>query len=358
MKINFLIPFIGLTGGNKVIFEYANRLSLRGHQITIIYPTNLLPNLSMKQLIFNYLKSWRRDILALWDRQLVFWFPFEKNIKIIKVRNLAAKNIPLGDICVATANETADWLLDYPVDRGRKFYFIQDYEDWSRPLEKVDATWKMPFKKIVIASWLKDLAKNKFREEVAGLIYDGVDLKIFNNLLTKNKNSRPKILMMYHKLAKKGVVDGLAAFQKAQEKYPEIELEMFGSYQPGPEVPANITFHRQPSPQKLSQLYHSADIFLWPSRYEGFGLPPLEAMACGCAVISTDTGAIREYACDGENVIIVPSNEPDQLAGALIDLLSNDEKRARLGKNASQAAQKFNWDNSTEKLEKIFLDNL
>lgn len=163
--------------------------------------------------------------------------------------------------------------------------------------------------------------------------------------------------MMYHRLEKKGVADGVFAFKKAKEKYPEIELEMFGFYKPGSEIPKDVIYHRQPSSKKLSELYRSADIFLWPSRQEGFGLPPMEAMACGCAVISTDTGAIREYAQANESAIIIPPKQAEKLAEALIDLISNKEKRISLGRVANKKIKEFTWDKSTEKLEQVFLNN-
>jgi len=203
MKINFLVPTTGLTGGIKVIFEHANNLTRWNHEINIIYPYVLHQDADWKEEIIGRLKKIRRFFLEIIGQNRIKWFDLDPRIRIIRVLNLSVKHIPDADVTVATANETADWLAYYPLSKGQKFYFIQDYEIWTRPQKEVDATWKMPLKKIVIASWLKELAERKFNEKIYGIVPDGIDFKKFHNenkFFHKNK----RILMMYHILEKKG----------------------------------------------------------------------------------------------------------------------------------------------------------
>jgi len=354
MKINFLIPTTGLTGGVKVIIEYANRLSARGHEVALVYPYILPLRPTGRTVIFGYLKIARRFILRLLNRGPETAWPLDARVKILRLKDLATRRVPDADVCVATANRTADWLNTYPPEKGRKFYFIQDYEVWDREPAAVDATWRMPFKKIVISESLAALAGEKFQAEVA-VVPDGVDRTMFNNPQPKIYGDRINVLLMYHPLPKKGIADGLAAFDEAKKKFPNLELVMFGAYRPGQAIPVGVPYHYRPTPAELRELYSTADIFLWPSRVEGFGLPPLEAMACRAAVITTDTGAARYYANDGEAGIIVPPARPDLLAAALIDLAGDSQKLAALSAAAYRRAPIFDWEKSVDRLEKLFL---
>ncbi|MGC9048456.1 MAG: glycosyltransferase, partial [Caldisphaera sp.] len=75
----------------------------------------------------------------------------------------------------------------------------------------------------------------------------------------------------------------------------------------------------------LARLYSSSDIFLFTSRAEGFGLPPLEAMACGTAVISTDSKGTRDYMINGYNALVAKTKNPDEIADLLVQALDNKE---------------------------------
>ena len=72
------------------------------------------------------------------------------------------------------------------------------------------------------------------------------------------------------------------------------------------DIKFNYTFYERPSDDELAELYSSADIFAFPSHIEGFGLPPLEAMACNTPVVTTDCLGVRDYVDNGKNAIMVP----------------------------------------------------
>lgn len=91
----------------------------------------------------------------------------------------------------------------------------------------------------------------------------------------------------------------------------------------------------------LAGLYAGADAFCLPSHWEGFGLPALEAMAAGCAVVVSDRGALPEVV--GEAGLVVPP-EPDAVAGALARVLEDRCLREHLGRAARRRAEGFTWD--------------
>ena len=86
----------------------------------------------------------------------------------------------------------------------------------------------------------------------------------------------------------------------------------------------------RPDPAELQRLYRAADALVFPSRYEGFGLPPLEAMAAGCPVITTDVPVVNESVRDGENGLLAPYNDPTGLAATILRLLDDCALRDRL----------------------------
>jgi glycosyltransferase involved in cell wall biosynthesis len=101
------------------------------------------------------------------------------------------------------------------------------------------------------------------------------------------------------------------------------------------------------SDEGLLRLYGGCDLFVYPSMYEGFGLPILEAMACGRAVACSNTSAIPEVA-DSAAILFDPNSE-DEIALALRDLLLNPELRQRMERLGMQRAAMFSWENTAGK---------
>ena len=95
--------------------------------------------------------------------------------------------------------------------------------------------------------------------------------------------------------------------------------------------------------QDLVYLYNSAKAFIWLSSYEGFGFPPLEAMACGVPVITTKTTSLAEVVGDSAVIVKDPSNV-SEIKKALKDVLTNDQLRNGLNKSSPLQAQKFSWE--------------
>src|SRR5579864_321313 len=101
------------------------------------------------------------------------------------------------------------------------------------------------------------------------------------------------------------------------------------------------------SDEGLLRLYGACDLFVYPSLYEGFGLPILEAMACGRAVACSNTSAMPEVA-DSAAILFDPNSE-DQIAFALRDLLLNPELRQRMERLGMQRAATFSWESTASK---------
>ncbi len=109
-------------------------------------------------------------------------------------------------------------------------------------------------------------------------------------------------------------------------------------------------------PEEKVYWYNAAEVFVYPSLYEGFGLPPLEAMACGTPVVASNAASLPEVVGDGG--ILVDPFDPDAMAEALSMLLSNPEERERLKGKGLRQAQKFSWEQMARETVNIYREAL
>lgn len=108
----------------------------------------------------------------------------------------------------------------------------------------------------------------------------------------------------------------------------------------GPEDGIEVTGYV--SRERLRELYRRARLFVYPSRHEGFGIPPLEAMACGAPVIATRTGAIAEYA-EGAAILVGPGDR-EALHAAMTRVLHDASLRAELRARGPERARSWRWE--------------
>jgi glycosyltransferase involved in cell wall biosynthesis len=108
------------------------------------------------------------------------------------------------------------------------------------------------------------------------------------------------------------------------------------------------------SRERLRELYRGAMLFVYPSRYEGFGIPPLEAMSCGAPVIATRTGAIGEYA--GDAAIVIDPGDRDALREAILRLIRDRTLRNELRERGPQRASHYRWDGSAKIMAELLTE--
>jgi len=349
MKITFLTPHINISGGVKIILGYADRLANREHEITVICP----------QPGFSTMRIKGRGIPSILPRRFLMnlvkhkpsWIDVAADIKY--VASWEEKHIPDADIVIATAWQTARYVRDYSPEKGKKFYLIQHYESLyhaGNRIKEADETYRYPFKKIVVSTWLKETMNEKFNSD-AVVIVNPIDLAQF--CPTRNEyNNEKRICMLHHALNWKGLDDGIRAFQIAKDKFPDIQLIMFGTHKK--KVFFDCMYYHRPWGDKLNEIYNSCDIFLCPSWGEGFGLPSAEAMACKCALVTTDNGGCRDYAIHGKTALVSQPKNPEKLAQNLIKLLENEELLETIAQNGYDYIKQFTWEKAVDKMEKVF----
>ncbi|MBV8907195.1 MAG: glycosyltransferase family 4 protein [Acidobacteriia bacterium] len=119
-------------------------------------------------------------------------------------------------------------------------------------------------------------------------------------------------------------------------------------------VAERIRFLGFVSDPDLLQLYNACDLFIFPSFYEGFGLPLLEAMACGRAVSCSSTSALPEVV-DGAAILFDPYSTAE-IVRAIADVLLSAELRARMERLGLQRAAHFSWQNTAQKTLEVFAE--
>jgi GT2 family glycosyltransferase/spore maturation protein CgeB len=349
MKITFLAPHINISGGVKIILGYANRLVKRGHRVTIVCPQLSFVKRNLKGIPFVYPKEIAMNL----SNYKPDWIDVTANIKYVP--SYEQRYIPDADIVVATAWQTAPFVKDYSARKGRKFYLIQGYEsEIFGSKEEVDRTFMYPVKKIVVATWLKVMLKENFNEH-SELILNPVDLEVFYPTNEKQIKKNKRICMLHHISEWKGISDGIKAFEIAK-KHPQIQLVMFGAQRKT--VDLDCEYHYKPVADELREIYNSCDIFLCPSWREGFGLPSAEAMACKCALVTTDNGGSRDYAIHEKTALVSIPKDPQSLAENLCRFLSNEELLKRIAQTGYEFVQQFTWEKAVNKMEKGFLEGL
>jgi glycosyltransferase involved in cell wall biosynthesis len=184
--------------------------------------------------------------------------------------------------------------------------------------------------------------------------------------LRDDLNIRGPVLLYVGRIAKyKGVHDIIKAYQIAKKEIPELNLVIGGKpdfsmekiYKEWQRKYTDILFMGFLSENKIPIYYSMGDLFVTYSyASEGFGLTPIEAIACGTPVICSSISAYKEILQD--NAIFVPPKNPRQLAKEIINLLKNDGRRAKLIEKAQNFIKKYTWDAVGKKLESVYADFL
>jgi glycosyltransferase involved in cell wall biosynthesis len=146
-----------------------------------------------------------------------------------------------------------------------------------------------------------------------------------------------------------------------RQRVPDLTLVIAGHSNPDYEVRArtmdqSIVFPGFVTDTCLRALYHSAQTVWFPSRYEGFGLPILEAMACGAVVVASNCSAVPEVA--GGTALLADPDSAHDHADALESMIEDSQLRSDLQKRGKKRAARFKWDSVASKLHEVYSDLL
>jgi glycosyltransferase involved in cell wall biosynthesis len=343
MNIVYVVAHIGdAAGGPRVIVEHINGLIARGHTVEI----------------------WAEDVRIQ---------PYYAcNAPLIK---LDTGKLHAPDVVVITEPSMTSNIL--PRRKNKNTYLLLQHDnEWlveqNLGAHEVYRTGFAPAELgnygqgegkceiLVVSSWLRNQVQEKYGI-TSHLVLNGVDHTLFHPTL-KPSDTRPQILMLYDPQAWKGFDTAYLAAHYAHQFVPNLKIAAFGRFMPP--FPAQggqygsftlpVTFYNRPEQRDLADLYSCSSVFVSASSKEGFGLPGLEAMACGVPVVTTDSGGSRDYAIHEQTALVVQSGTIPDLGAAILRILNEPSLRARLIKNGRRKAAEFTWDSAVDMLEHIF----
>ena len=355
MKICFVLPGSSpsITGGVKNIYEHANRLAERGHQIILLHCAYITRHSGVRasgRAAASYLLN--RAGLMHWrpDR----WFQVDPRIDMRWIPAPAHFWVPEGDAIIATTWQTAEWVRDYPLAKGAKFYFAMDFERFMEAGQelrtRIAATHSAGLRTMVISPAGSDMITRGGGRPPC-MVPCALDFSCYQLSTGIDDASRTMIGFPARPERHKATPDAVAALKEIRTRtgFPG-PFWCFGGERPA-DLPDWIEHHPRPSDAELVQLYNRSAIFLVPSHYEGWGLPGSEAMACGAALVSTDNGGVRAYAEHGRTALLTPIANPGALAAAACSLIEDDAFRIRLARAGREHIQQFTWERASTDLE-------
>lgn len=350
MRIVFVLPgrSAAPVGGYKVVYEYANRLVARGHEVAVVHPWGIRPPRGWRER-----RRARRWIARFTRRrdEIAPWFDLDRRVELSLVDCPLPDRLPAAEAIVATAWQTAGEVAVATNGEGgpRGFYLIQHLEPWD-DREEVLASWRLPLHKIVIARWLEDVAVEIGEGERTTWIPNGLDFSALGvDVPPAEREPRVGVLVSPYK----GAEEVVAALAAARERVPQLVASAFGTRPRRPDLPEWVEYERLPSPDALRSLYNRCSIFLQASHSEGWGLPATEAMACGCALVTYDNGGSREYAIDGETAAVVAEHGGEHLAAAIVALVEDRGRRLAYADRGRKLVETFTWARSVGELEAL-----
>ncbi|WP_202078604.1 glycosyltransferase family 4 protein [Caldalkalibacillus salinus] len=315
MKVVIPVGSLETGGGCKTLVDTANALVKRGHQAEIVIP-NGMP------------------------------IKYPVHAKVRTVPTLSKDYIPYGDIILA--NYYITFLPAFQAWPQQVVRLCQGFEPYWVP-DKDFATWtynqNVPI--ISISHWLNQQIVNAVQKPSSAVVNLGIDPQIFHPIRISKPKRKKKIILYIARDPNLGyAVKGFSEFAQAMKMINRKYKGKFIVHLICPENRLRLPgiAHRVFQPQtdvEMANLYRQADVFVSSSRAEGYGLPPLEAMACATPVVTTNSGGVMDFAAHGHSAFVVPPLQPRALANGIVTVLKNKPLSNRLVQGGLAASRRL-----------------
>lgn len=329
MRICYLKDGVPLCGGVKVTFEQAEALQDRGHQVEIIAKGER-PN----------------------------WYDLRVPFKTVD--ELSPGVIPESDFIIATF-----WTTVKPAvqsGKGRPVHLCQGYEGdtaaFAAQWPEIEETYQLPLLTLTVHEPLTQLLWRRFGKK-AYTVGQGMNHAVFFPGPEKKSNKPCRVLLPGpYEIDWKGVHDGLSALKalKAELPFRVVRVSQLPCTEAEQQFEVVDEYHCHLLPQEMAALYRSCDIMVGPSwNQEGFGLPALEAMACGTPVALSDIPAFRAFAPGTDWAQFFAERDTLGMQQALRELLLHDELRRSLSAKGMEIVKPYTFPRVAERIEQALL---
>jgi glycosyltransferase involved in cell wall biosynthesis len=330
VRLSFVYPSSGeVTGGIAVLYHFANGLSQRGHEVHFLHGTAFpgrvddvadLPPLCTEADVHHHI-----------------------------VDSFDQPGLPEADVI---------FVPHAPRRLGRPASFVQGYKMLSDEVER--GSFLGPGPKFCVASWLCEAGVSAYGADPASMVHTpiGIDHDLWQPRHGFGAAQRPiDVAAMAHIHREKGWPVLAEAIERLLAIRPGLRIVAFGRYPTA--IPDGVEMLDEVDAETLvDDVYGRCKVFVQSSRHEGFGYTPVEAMACGAALVTTDCGGSREYAIHGSSALVVPPDDPTALAAAVAELLDDEARRSAIARVGERLVRRFDWETGTSILERYLEDYL
>lgn len=336
LEIAYCLPHKNLTGGVKTLLQQMEQLQKLGHKVTIVYEgqndERALPPWStfgpFNEIVIRDEKQFRRE-LRRYDAIVAGW--------VAQLPKLATLEVPV-----------LYW------EKGYEYLFgdIPSSSVAAKVRKQLADCYSVPCEIVSVSSTVSELLRIRYGR-VTSVVPNGIDLaKYYPAPYESSRETKTVLLVGNPALRFKGFDIALKSLAKVWESGLRFKVRWVCQLEPrlsGVPFPVEVVVN--PPQDELPVYYREADIHLFTSWYEGFGMPPLEAMASGVAVVATDFGGGSEYLVPGVNALVADPGDIDSLAAAVAYLLKDEAARMYLAREGRKTAEKFDISSIARRLE-------
>ncbi len=342
-RYDVLIPLVTVnaSGGVRMALGVANTLAARGRSVAVSVPANAKPAPIQLHEKIDVRERRAHGRLA--------------------ARFELAGALPAARVTVATGYRTPLLIAAGHPGRAREdrlVYLIQNDEPTSHITYGSQPAWLKPALRLMARAGYRvpatRIAVSRFVAERVGagrvrrVIPVGIDPAFIDAGSSRRdmarRDARVIVGVLAHPARVKGLRVAIDAFASLGDD-ARVRFIVFDGAHPATVPPFVEPFSRVAPDaglrHDLVDFYSFSDVFVFPSLVEGFGLPPLEAMACGAAVVVTNCGGVSEYARDRDNCLVVRPGHADDIARAVRSLLDDDALRRRIVAGGLETAPRY-----------------
>lgn len=341
-NITFVLPGRNRSGGVRVTVEMANRLIDIGYEVRIAYRA-------------------KKRFTAVWARSIIenVWLGIngydhtdwtdEYKGKLEKYIDLQSLVFSEKEIVIAVGMHTIKDVYSLNADVIK----IRYNHGFSLGVEELtNSAWGLPMPTIVVASTLIPRMEKLSGQKARAVIPNGINTTEY---FIENGSTRDGIGIMYSSHPNKEPKDIIKLAQRIEAKWACVPQYYYGTDEMPKALRTGI-YKRFPSVEQARKIYNRCMVWLSVSREEGFCLPILEAMACGCVVISSDNLGAKELIRNGENGYLVPTGDIDSFLVRVEQVLNNTELREYIVQKGLETVKAFSWETAVAKMDSFLND--